>query len=157
MSTLDKLTNDTTGTGAIWNPNAAANWSLLFTPAFGAYLQMLNWRTLGEPQRAAGSKRWFIIGLGMLVLYIVIALLVPDAQVSDRHIRSIGLLYLLAWYFVSGRAQAKYVKQKFGTTYARKPWGKALLYAVGAIVAYLAIVFVVGVVIGVARSVGSGA
>jgi len=39
--------------GAIWNPNAAANWSILFTPAFGSYLQMLNWRTLSEPAKAS--------------------------------------------------------------------------------------------------------
>lgn len=39
---------------ALWNPNAAANWSLLFTPLFGAYLHMLNWRSLGE---AGGPPR----------------------------------------------------------------------------------------------------
>ena len=27
---------------ALWNPNAAANWSLLFSPAFGAWLHMKN-------------------------------------------------------------------------------------------------------------------
>jgi predicted amidophosphoribosyltransferase len=28
---------------AIWNPNAASNWSLVFTPAFGSYLHARNW------------------------------------------------------------------------------------------------------------------
>ena len=31
---------------ALWNPNAAASWSLLFSPAFGAFLHMKNWQAL---------------------------------------------------------------------------------------------------------------
>lgn len=27
----------------LWNPNAAANWCLLFTPSFGSWLHMKNW------------------------------------------------------------------------------------------------------------------
>ena len=41
----------------IWNPNAAANWSLIFTPAFGAYIQMLNWQRLGQEPRLSGTNR----------------------------------------------------------------------------------------------------
>ena len=40
----------------LWNPNAAANWSLLLSPAFGAFLHMKNWEELGEPAKAAASK-----------------------------------------------------------------------------------------------------
>jgi hypothetical protein len=53
---------------AIWNPNAAANWSLLFSPAFGAYLHMLNWRALGQPGRAASAQHWFLASLTMLLV-----------------------------------------------------------------------------------------
>ena len=31
---------------ALWNPTAAGSWSILFSPIFGAYLHMLNWRAL---------------------------------------------------------------------------------------------------------------
>ena len=40
----------------IWNPSAAASWSLPFSPIFGAYLHMLNWRALGDEQKAATAR-----------------------------------------------------------------------------------------------------
>jgi hypothetical protein len=54
----------------LWNPNAAANWSLLFGPAFGAFLHMKNWQALEEPAKASAAKVWFlltIVVLGSLV------------------------------------------------------------------------------------------
>mgnify|MGYP003603740903 CR=1 FL=1 len=135
---------------AIWNPNAAANWSLIFTPAFGAYLQMLNWRALGEPERAASSQNWFYVGLGMLAVYFLMGAFMDDPKAADGAARGLGFLFLLVWYFSSGRAQGKYVKEKFGKTYAKKPWGKALLIGVGAIVGYFIVAVVIGLVLGVA-------
>ena len=41
----------------LWNPNAAAMWSLLFSPVFGALVHMKNWQAMGEPEKAAASKR----------------------------------------------------------------------------------------------------
>ena len=60
---------------ALWNPNAAANWCLIFTPAFGAFLNMLNWDALGEGERAASSKRWFAASLVMFGAYLVLSVL----------------------------------------------------------------------------------
>lgn len=135
---------------AIWNPNAAANWSLIFTPAFGAYLQMLNWRALGESEKAASSQNWFYIGLGMLLVYFLMAVLISDPKAADGAVRGLGFLFLLVWYFSSGRAQGKYVKEKFGKTYARKPWGRALLIGFGAIVGNFIVAVAIGLVLGVA-------
>ena len=135
---------------AIWNPNAAANWSLIFTPAFGAYLQMLNWRALGESEKAASAQNWFYVGLGMLVVYVLMGLFISDPKAADGAARGLGFLFLLVWYFSSGRAQGKYVKEKFGKTYAKKPWGKALLIGVGAIVGYFVLAVVIGLVLGAA-------
>ena len=135
---------------AIWNPNAAANWSLIFTPAFGAYLQMLNWRALGETEKAASSQNWFYVGLGMLAVYVLMGVFMSDSKAADGAARGLGFLFLLVWYFSSGRAQGKYVKKKFGTTYAKKPWGRAFLIGVGAIVGYFIAAVVVGLVLGVA-------
>ncbi len=136
---------------AIWNPNAAANWSLIFTPAFGAYLQMLNWQALGESETAASAQNWFYVGLGMLAVYVLMGVFISDPKVADGAARGLGFLFLLVWYFSSGRAQGKYVKEKFGKTYAKKPWGRALLIGVGAIVGYFGVAVVIGVVFGVAR------
>lgn len=135
---------------AIWNPNAAANWSLIFSPAFGAYLQMLNWRALGESEKAASSQNWFYVGLGMLVVYVLMDVFISDQKAADGAARGLGFLFLLVWYFSSGRAQGKYVKEKFGKTYAKKPWGRALLIGVGAIVGYFIVFVVIGLVLGVA-------
>jgi hypothetical protein len=134
----------------IWNPNAAANWSLIFTPAFGAYLQMRNWRALGEPEKAASSQNWFYVGLGMLLVYVLMGVFVSDPKAADSGARGLGFLFLLVWYFSSGRTQGKYVKEKFGKTYAKKPWGRALLIGVGAIVGYFIVAMLIGLVLGVA-------
>lgn len=136
---------------AIWNPNAAANWSLVFTPAFGAYLQMLNWRALGESERATASQNWFYAGLGLLVVYVLMGVFMGDSKAVDGLARGLGFLFLLVWYFSAGRAQSKYVKEKFGAAYARKPWGKALLLGVASIFGYFIAAFLVGVAAGFAR------
>jgi hypothetical protein len=46
---------------ALWNPNAAAGWSLLFSPAFGAFLHARNADAMGRPTEAKANKVWFCI------------------------------------------------------------------------------------------------
>lgn len=133
---------------AIWNPNATASWSLLFTPAFGAYLQMMNWQALGEPEKSAASRKWFIASIGMLALVLLLSVVMTDKQ-ADAAVRAIGFAFLMAWYFSSGKEQSRYVKDKFGTHYPRRPWGMALLGGVGGIVVYFLAAVVVGFVSGV--------
>mgnify|MGYP005805467475 CR=1 FL=1 len=136
---------------AIWNPNAAANWSLIFTPAFGAYLQMLNWQSLGESERAAASKNWFYAGLGLLVVYVLMGVFIGNSKAADGMARGLGFLFLLVWYFSAGRAQSKYVKEKLGAGYARKPWGKALLLGVASLIGYFIAALIVGLAVGLSR------
>ena len=135
---------------AIWNPNATANWSVLFTPAFGSYLQMLNWRALDEPKRAEGSKRWFYASIAMLAAYVLIALFADESS-SDGSAKVFGFFFLVAWYGISGRAQSEFVKSRYGTAYPRQPWGKTLLWAVGALFGYVIISVLIGLIVGAAR------
>jgi len=135
---------------AIWNPNAAANWSLVFSPAFGAFLHMLNWRALGEPDKAATSKGWFAVSLVMLAVYVVVALALSDSKAADGATRSMGLAYLFVWYFSAARGQAKYVRERFGKAYPRKRWGRPLLLAVLALVGYVVFAAVIGFAFGLA-------
>jgi hypothetical protein len=140
----------------IWNPNATANWSLLFSPALGAYLQMLNWRVLGKPEEEASSRNWFYISLGMLALYVfagVFEVFVSGSKAVIGAMRLFGLAFLLAWYFSSGRKQSQYVKEKYGSSYPRKPWGKTLLIAVGFAIAYFVVAAIAGVIAGVVHAV----
>jgi hypothetical protein len=64
----------------IWNPNSAANWSLLFTPAFGAFLHMKNWEALGEPAKASSAKLWATTTLVVLVGISVAAVVMPRSR-----------------------------------------------------------------------------
>jgi hypothetical protein len=139
---------------ALWNPNAAANWSLLFTPAFGAYLHMLNWREIGQPERASASKVWFVVSLALLAISLLIGLLASDERGAGGGGRGIALIFLIVWYFASARGQARYVKERWGSDYPRRGWGKPLLIAIAAYAAFIALAFAAGLMLaGALRSV----
>jgi hypothetical protein len=128
----------------LWNPNAAANWSLLFTPAFGALLHMLNWRALGEAKKAAVARGWFIASLVMLVVYVGLGLGLSNPQLADALGRATGIGFLIVWYFAAARGQAKTVTERFGKTYPRRGWTLPLLFAVLALVGYVVLAGVAG-------------
>ena len=62
---------------------------------------------------------------------------------SAGAIRAVGFSLLICWYFLSVRPQVAYIKERFGTTYPRKGWGKPLLFGVLAIVALIVVMTVV--------------
>jgi hypothetical protein len=129
---------------AIWNPNSAANWSLLFSPAFGAYLHMKNWEALGEPAKASVAKVWVLVTLLVLAGTPVAAAFLPNPRSLDGVSRTVGFVLLLSWYFSSGRSQAEYVKSRYGKDYPRRNWGKPLLLACLALVGFIVFIVVVG-------------
>jgi hypothetical protein len=103
----------------LWNPGAAANWSLLFSPAFGAFLHMKNWKALGEPGKAATAKKWIVLTLIVLAVGPIVDALLPDNKAVDATLRLLGIVLLFGWYFSSGLAQMRYVKSRFGKRYPR--------------------------------------
>ena len=133
----EKQTESNQNSGAIWNPNAAANWSLLFSPLFGSYIHALNWRTLGEETRAKSAMIWFYVMLALIIVTSVAGI----AQ-GNSNPGGIGFVLLLVWYFFAARVQMKYVKEKFGTDYARRSWSKPLGIGFMAIVGFVWITFV---------------
>lgn len=146
MTSKTSPTDGATSSPSIWNPNVAANWCLIFTPAFGAYLHTLNWRALGEKEQAAKSMKWFYVAIALLVLYAVMAVAIPNPKAAEGLSRLVGFVFLLSWYFSSARSQANYVKEKFGTAYIRLSWGKPLGYALAGLLGYIAFSFIVGLV-----------
>ncbi|MCK5716420.1 MAG: pilin [Thiomargarita sp.] len=116
------MTEKETNCGAIWNPNAAVNWSLLFSPLFGSYIHALNWRTLGEEGRAKTEMIWFYVMLAIIILTSIMAMRTLDTVT----VASSSFFLLFLWYFFSGRRQAKYVNEKLGADYARCSWNKPL-------------------------------
>lgn len=133
---------------ALWNPSVTVNWSLIFTPAFGAYLQMLNWRALGESGKAAWSMAWFYASLGMLALYIYMGASADDPMGEDKIARGIAFTFLLVWYFFFGKTQGVYVKEKLGKNYAKRSWGMPLLVGVGGFIGFYATAVMAGYVSG---------
>ena len=133
---------------ALWNPNAAASWSLLFSPAFGALLQMHNWRALGEPEKAATAKMWAIVSLLVIGGGGLFAMLLPDSKAIDGVLRIIAMALLFGWYFSTGRSQAVLVKARFGKDYPRRGWGKPLGFAVLALLAFMAAAVAVALIAG---------
>lgn len=125
----------------IWNPNAAANWCLLFSPIFGSWLHMKNWQALGEDAKAKSQKTWLAISI-LVIVCASAGAAIPGPVGIGLVGRLAAFVLLLAWYFGSARAQARYVKQRFGDDYPRKGWGRPLLLGVGAYLAVFAISFV---------------
>jgi hypothetical protein len=120
----------------LWNPGAAANWCLVFSPAFGAFLHMKNWQALGQPAKATTAKIWIILVLGFFAVIPVVTALMPGNNSLGGLWRLCGIILLFSWYFSSGRGQMNYVKSRFGTGYPRKGWGKPILIAVLALAGY---------------------
>lgn len=127
----------------MWNPNAAANWSFLLTPAFGAYLQMKNWQALGDEAKAAQAKMWAWGSVAFIVLVSVMSVVLIDSKGMEAMSRSLGFALLFAWYFANGRAQVQLVKARYGKTYPRRGWTKPLLIALGAYVGFIVVVALV--------------
>ncbi|MEO1370024.1 MAG: hypothetical protein AAFX50_22815 [Acidobacteriota bacterium] len=100
----------------LWNPDAAGVWSLLLSPVFGSVLIWLNWRRLGEDAKAER-------GLTVVLASMVMLILTP-------FVRGIGLFWIVIWYFAWQRKQTRYVSERFGKDYPRRPWTQVVCAAV---------------------------
>jgi hypothetical protein len=127
---------------SLWNPNAAANWSLIFSPAFGAFLHMKNWEALGQPEKAAASKNWLLLSLAFMAGFGLLGAFFPTAKASEALSRIGGLGLLIGWYMSSGRAQALYVAEHYGKNYVHRAWAKPLSLALVALIAFFVVVFI---------------
>ena len=114
----------------LWNPNAAANWSFLFTMIFGACIHARNWRVLGKEELAKKSMYWMYGGIGAVILY----LLLPESGFD--YVLLIGPL--LAWYFTMGKSQSKYLKAN-NIEYKPKSWAKPIGIGIVALILFCGI------------------
>lgn len=90
---------------------------------------------------------WFYFSLFMLVVYVSIGLFMEKPEDAQGIGQGLGLLYLIIWYFSAGRTQAKYIKEKFGSTYPRSSWGKPLLIGVLAIIGFYMFAGIIGFIV----------
>jgi hypothetical protein len=126
---------------ALWNPDAAMKWSLLFSPVLGTLLHMKNWQAIGEPAKARAAAGWAVASLALLLGLVVLGVALPHAKALDGISRMSGLILLVVWYAVSGREQSRYIKERFGDSYPRKGWGKPLALAALAIFVFIGLIF----------------
>ena len=124
---------------ALWNPNVAACWSLLFTPAFGAFLHARNAEALGRVDEAKANRVWFYVSIAYLG-FALVTIFIPAIPEGLFRLAAIGLL--LGWYFSLGKKQIIYVKETWRDGYERKPWKKPLLIAFGWLIGAFVVLFV---------------
>lgn len=135
-------TADMPAAPALWNPNATIAWSFLLSPAFGAFLNMRNWYSLGEQKLASKAKSW-VVATPLIIGFLSIF----GAFFPEGATRVAGLSLYVGWSLTSARAHSVYVKRRFGKAYPRKRWVPAVPYGVLAIVVYIAVVLVVFLVV----------
>ena len=123
----------------LWNPNAAACWSLIFSPAFGAFLHARNAESLGRTDEAKANRVWFYASLAYLGI-VLVSIFVP--AIPDAVFRGAAIGILVGWYVSLGKKQIKYVKDTFQDGYQRKPWTKPLLIAFGGLVGFFIVLFI---------------
>lgn len=106
----------------LWNPTSAILWSLLFSPAFGAYLQMKNWQALNNTSEANASKIWFYLSLTLTIF----GSLVPSSEFPISYNLLFSSIYFGIWIYTSAQHQRVYVNYHYAQRYAHKPWTKVL-------------------------------
>jgi len=140
---------DPTPAPALWNPGAAASWSLIFSPAFGAYIHARNAEVMGRTEEAKANRLWFYGSLGYLVL-VSLSVFVPS--IPDAVFRGAAIGLLVGWYFAQGNKQVQHVKNIYENSYQHKPWGKPLGIALGCFIGFIVIIIMVGAVVGLFAS-----
>lgn len=122
----------------LWNPTAAGLWSLLLTPAFGAFIVARNWKTLGDHRAAQRNMLYFWGMLGFMLL-ILGTLLLPASALLDNVVRMLGMGALIGWWLAEGKPQVAYIKEHFGKDYPRKAWLAPLAVGLGGFAVYVVV------------------
>ena len=122
----------------LWNPNAAANWSLLFSPIFGAWLHAKNWEELNEWSEAKKSMRWVYLNFLFFIFWWIACNFLP---LLENYKFPFGLFWLFAWYFSSGKKQINYFKENI-IDYQKRSWVKPILISLICLTILYAIIII---------------
>lgn len=133
---------------SLWNPNAAASWSLLFSPIFGSILHMKNWSAMGQPDKAKSSKNWAIGSTAFFVGLLVVSVALPESKSLDGLSRIASFALLITWYYAIGKSQNAFVLAKYGKGYPRRGWLLPLLIALGVFVVFIIAAAAIGFALG---------
>lgn len=125
---------------ALWNPTAAALWSVLLSPALGAWLLKCNWERLGHPDKARAAFGWFFFMIGLNLANLGMVLAAPRFEWDFDGLPGwVGLVVFGVWCCLSAYPQIRYVDDHIGETYPRRSWAAPILIAVLATMLFLAV------------------
>ena len=119
----------------LWNPTAAIWWSLLFLP-LGPIIHHLNWKALGEYEKAKNVKS---TAIGFCII-VFIMFLIPEELIPSYIIGSGMFFGWVAWSwgwlvntkkYITGKEQVGYIAEKYGIGYERKSLLVPLIIALG--------------------------
>lgn len=124
---------------ALWNPFWSVIWAVIFTPVFGAFIQRINWNEMGDAGRAAISGLWVKGSLFYLLAYLFAEPWLPEGDFSAWYFPASYALFYILWVFLSGKEQIKAVRDRFGSDYYHRLWGRPLMMGAAGLVLWMAI------------------
>ncbi len=136
---------------SLWNPTVAVLLSLLFTPVFGALVQMLNWRALQQKEQERQSLWWALAGCAILLGNQVFSAFLSEFRVVDSFTVGILALYLCSWLVLAAGRQPRHVRELLGRRYARRSWKPVLACTLAACVGYMLLGFFLSVLVNMLR------
>jgi len=114
------ITSNSQDCPKLWNPIAAANWCIIFTPIFGSFLIAKNWKELNQRQKSKNSMVWFYASIVTTLTLVCLIGFYAAPSVSY-------LLFLVIWYYACAKKQVKFIKVN-QINYEKKSWVKPLLF-----------------------------
>lgn len=107
----------------LWSPDKAAFFSVFFSPTFGAIIHALNWHQLGQKSKAIQSWLW---AAAIFIAFNVVAVYGYSRQYDNEEVIKLlqltQMITIVVWYFLSARAQSKFVANQFKDGYTRNSW-----------------------------------
>ena len=107
---------------ALWNPTVAVLWSVLLSPAFGAFIIWKNWRTLKRSRRALMAGTWFWVAVTLVAVRVLTATHIPLV---------VSLAFFAGWVGFSAYPQIRYLKSTFKKAYSKRHWFLPIAAGVG--------------------------
>ncbi|MEK8088135.1 hypothetical protein WNB94_17180 [Aquabacterium sp. A3] len=119
----------------LWNPDVAAvlSW-LLFTSLFGSLIHAANWKRLGQRGKMWKSVGWAATYVATIMAVVIYGTANHDSDSTYKLVLLANFLNVAFWYFISGRAQSKYLVIDMKNQYRRESWiipiALAMLFAI---------------------------
>ena len=122
----------------IYNPLLCVICTLLFTPMFGAFLQGLNWRELGDDELAARNMAWVRWSFFTFAAYTFSEPFIRETLVGRYLMIALFIGFWVSWTLALGWRQVAYVK-KYVKTYDAQRFGRPIMIGAFGWVAYTAV------------------